>query len=393
MQPDFEHLEEKYKFSKEIIKLFWEKYGQRTEKIIQALKRPCNKYAIRVNTLKTNSDEVIKILLSMNIQAEVHPKLEEVVELPVKGPFTIPEYKKKVVVDKFTAESLIQGADLFAPGIIRTSKIRVGEKVTITAKSGEILASGIAQMIARDMLELKQGLAVKITDSIYQIFSIRESSLFRQGYIFDQSFPSMVVSRVLDPQPNENVLDICAAPGGKATHLAQLMQNKGQILAIDRSKPRIKRLEEHITRLGIKNIKILWADSRNLPEEYLEWADKVLVDPPCSALGVRPKLSQITKDIINLVHYQRQFLKAAMTYVKPGGFIVYSTCTLTTEENEANIQYLLENNNCEIVEQSYCYGSPGEKLKNLKNWQKLQRFYPDLHETPGYFIAKIQKRL
>jgi NOL1/NOP2/sun family putative RNA methylase len=329
----------------------------------------------------------------MNIQAELHPELEEVVYLPVNGPFTVPEYKKKVVVNKFTAESLIQGADLFAPGVIRTDKIHIGNNVTITAKSGEILASGIAQMTAKDMLELKRGLAVKIVDSIYKIFSIRESNLFKQGYIFDQSFPSMLVSRALDPKPNETVLDMCAAPGGKATHLAQLMQNTGQIVAVDRSRPRIKRFEEHIVRLGIKNIKTVWGDSRNLPEEYLNWADRVLVDPPCSALGVRPKLSQTEKYIANLVQYQRHFLKAALNYVKPGGIIVYSTCTLTTEENEANIKYLLEESDCEIAEQPFFYGSPGEKLENLKNWQSLQRFYPDLHETPGYFIAKIQKGL
>ena len=183
---------------------------------------------------------------------------------------------------------------------------------------------------------------------------------------------------------------MCAAPGGKSTHIAQLMQNSGQILAVDRSRPRLKRLEEHIGRLGITNIEIKVGSSLDLPEKYHEWADKVLIDPPCSALGVRPKLSQIKKDISNLVNYQRQFLRAAIKYLKPNGTLVYSTCTLTTEENEENIKYLLEKIDGKIVEQPYFFGSTGESLVGLPNWQKLQRFYPDIHDTPGYFIARIR---
>ncbi len=395
MCKDFQNFSKKYQFSQDVINLFWEKYGERTEKIIQALKQPSKNYAIRVNTLKVTSEKVIEILQEMNIQAEIHPELDEVVLLPVKGPFSVPEYEKKVVVDKFTAESLIQGADLFAPGVLRASKIRLGDMVTIIDKTGECIAAGKAMMTAREMLQLKKGLAVKILYSRYKIFSIRESQLFKKGYIFDQSFPSILVSKILDPQPYEFVLDLCAAPGGKATHIAQIMRNKGCIIAIDRSKPRIKRIKEHILRLGIKNLQVFHGDSRNLPEKYHHCADKILLDPPCSALGVRPKLQVFTtkRDIINLVRYQRQFLEAVANYIKPNGILVYCTCTLTTEENEENIKFLVDNFNCEIIEQSFFYGYPGEKIENLPNWQKLQRFYPDIHDTPGYFIAKLRFRL
>ncbi len=385
-------MEKKYRFTREIIELFWKKYGERTEPLIQALKRPSRKYAIRVNTLKTTSNEVLKIFQRMNIQAKLVPLLEEGLSLPVTGPFSIPEYNKKVVVDKFTSESLIQGADLFAPGVLRAAKTRIGDKVTIVTKSGEIIASGIAKMTAREMLQLKRGLAVKITDSMYRVFSVRESQLFKEGLIFDQSLPSIIVSKVLDPKPNENVLDMCAAPGGKVTHLAQLMQNTGHIVAVDRSRPRLKRLREHVVRLGIKNIELLNGDSRKLDGKYTNWADKILIDPPCSALGVRPKLYDDTtmKEVLVTATYQQHFLKSAIKYVKPSGMIVYSTCTLTTEENEANIKFLLDNYDCQLVEQPYFIGHPGEKLDKLRNWQRLQRFYPDIDDTPGYFIAKLQ---
>ncbi len=393
MQENFRALSEELDFTQEIIELLWGKYGVRTRDLLQALKRPSSRYGIRVNTLKSSAEEVLSHLQNRSIQAEAHSELEEVIFLPVKGPFAIPEYDKKIVADKFAAESLLQGADLFAPGVKRAKKVQVGDKVTIIDKTNAIIASGIAQMKTREMLERKHGLAVKITDSRYQVISIRDSELFEEGYIYDQSVPSILVSKILDPQPGDSVLDLNAAPGGKTTHIAQLMQNEGRIVAMDRSRPRLRRLEEHIIRLGIENIEIRAGDSRKVPEEYCEWADKVLVDPPCSALGVRPKLYDTTsiKDVENAANYQRHFLEAALKYLKPLGILVYCTCTLTTEEDEANVQFLVENFDCEIVDQPFRYGSPGEHIENLHEWGKLQRFYPDMHDTPGYFIAKMRK--
>jgi NOL1/NOP2/sun family putative RNA methylase len=393
MDENLQRLVAKYDFSFDVIELLWQKYGPRAEEMIQALKRPVAKFAIRVNTLKITAKKVQEILEhTVNVAAEQHPFLEEALFLPVQGPFSIPLYKERIVVDKFAGESLMQGSDLFAPGIRKVGKVKIGDEVTIIDKKGEVLAAGIAQMTGKDMLQFRKGLAVKITNSIYKIMSIHESELFEKGYVFDQSFPSIVVSRVLDPKPDELILDMCTAPGGKATHIAQLMQNKGKIVAVDRSLQRLRHLESHIQRLGISNVEILGGDSRNLPDKYYQWADKVLIDPPCSALGVRPKLwdSTTKKEIADSVKYQRQFLNAAMNYIRPNGIIVYCTCTLTTEENEENIKYVCENFGCRIIDQPVFLGSPGEKIEGLENWQKLQRFYPDQHETPGYFIAKLQ---
>ncbi|MHA1130099.1 MAG: PUA domain-containing protein [Candidatus Helarchaeota archaeon] len=392
MQVNFQELAEKYSFSQEIIELFWKKYSDRTEKILQALKEPSSLYSIRVNTLKSSASEVLNLFQSMNIKAIRRSELEEVILLPVQGPFPVPEYNKKIVADKFAAESLIQGADLFAPGVLRAKKVQIGDKVTIIDKFDSIIASGIAQMKTREMLERKHGLAVQITDSKYKNFNVRQSQLFKDGFIFDQSFPSILVSKILEPKSGENILDLCAAPGGKTTHIAQLLQNTGHIVAVDRSKPRLKRLEEHIDRLGVTNIEIISGDARKLPDRFHQWADRVLVDPPCSALGVRPKLydNTIKKDIKNAANYQRHFLRSAVQYVKPQGVVVYCTCTLTTEENEANIKFFVDNFNCKIIDQPFKFGSPGEEIANLPNWQKLQRFFPDTHDTPGYFIAKMK---
>ena len=394
MDLKLQQLAARYDFSFDVIELLWRKYGPRTEDIVKTLKLPALKFAIRVNTLKIAPKQLQTLLFRMNIAAEQHQVLEEVLFLPVQGPFSIPVHKERIVVDKFAGESLMQGSDLFAPGVRKVGKVKIGDNVTITDKRGEILASGIAKQTANDMLQFRKGLAVKVTDSIYKVMSIRESEVFKKGYMFDQSLPSIVVSRVLDPKPDELILDMCAAPGGKTTHIAQLMQNKGKIVAVDRSLPRLRHLESHIQRLGISKstVEILGGDSRNLPNKYYQWADKILIDPPCSALGVRPKLWDDTtkKEIADAVNYQRQFLDAAMNYIRPNGIIVYCTCTLTTEENEGNVKYLCENFGCKILDQPFFLGSPGEKIEGLEDWQKLQRFYPDQHETPGYFIAKLQ---
>jgi methyltransferase NSUN6 len=394
MDQNCQHIAAKYNFSFDVIELLWQKYGARTEEIVKALKRPCKKYAIRVNTLKISAKEVQASFQRMGVAAELHPILDEVLFLPVQGPSSIPVYNKRIVVDKFTAESLLQGADLFAPGVEKVGKIRVGNHVSIADRRGDIIASGIAEMTSNDMLQLRRGLAVRITDSAYKVFSIRNSDLFKEGVLYDQSFPSMLVSRVLDPKPNEFILDMCAAPGGKATHLAQLMRNQGKIVAVDRSMPRLKQLENHMRRLGLTNIEVICADSRKLSEDYYQRIDKILIDPPCSALGVRPKLWDNTtkKEIADLVKYQHQFLDVSIKYIKQNGIIVYCTCTLTTEENEGNVKYLCENYGFKIIAQPFILGSPGEKLEGLENWQHLQRFYPDTHGTPGYFIAKLQMR-
>jgi len=394
MDQNCQYIAAKYDFSYDVIELLWQKYGPRTEEIVKALKRPCKRYAIRANTLKISAKEVQARFQQMGVAVELHPILDEVIFLPVQGPTSIPVYNARIVVDKFTAESLLQGAELFAPGVKKIGKIRRGNHVSIVDRRGNIIASGIAEMSSKDILQSRRGLAVKITDSVYKVFSIRDSDLYKEGYLYDQSFPSMLVARVLDPKPNEFILDMCAAPGGKTTHLAQLLRNQGKIVAIDRSLPRLKQLENHMQRLGLTNIEVICADSRKLSEEYHQRVDKILIDPPCSALGVRPKIWDDTtkKEIADLVKYQHQFLDAAVKYIKPNGIIVYCTCTLTTEENEGNVKYLCENYGCKIIAQPYNLGSPGEKVEGLENWQRLQRFYPDTHETPGYFIAKLQMR-
>ena len=195
----------------------------------------------------------------------------------------------------------------------------------------------------------------------------------------------MVVAHVLEPSEEELIIDMAAAPGGKTSHIAQLLQNRGEIIAIDKSRNRLKKMEEELNRLGVKNVKLIRMDARKLPELGLQ-ADKILLDAPCTALGIRPKLweSRTPKDIEATARYQRAFIWVAIKSLRRGGVLVYSTCTLSYEENEANVKFMLEKG-LKLEEQAVFIGSEGIEM------EEVQRFYPNRHLTQGFFIARLRK--
>ena len=203
----------------------------------------------------------------------------------------------------------------------------------------------------------------------------------------------MLVSKILDPQPRELIVDMCAAPGGKASHIYQLTKGEARVLAFDHSKKRIAKMVREFKRMKV-NIEIHLADSRYLHVDYPSLrgkVDRVLIDPPCSSLGVRPKLydSKRYKDIVDLRNYQIQFFKPAYELLRKGGVLVYSTCTVTLEENEEVIEETVEKYGFEPVEAKY--GSLGSKGLGDKGYF-FMRFHPHIHDVTGYFIAKLIKK-
>jgi 16S rRNA C967 or C1407 C5-methylase (RsmB/RsmF family) len=288
------------------------------------------------------------------------------------------------------------GANLYAPGALRSKKTLAGDNVSIVDKFDHHVGSGISRMTSREMLETKKGIAVEIMHSKYTLPHLRETKAYEKGLFYSQSLPAILTSKILDPQPGETIIDMNAAPGGKATHIAQLISDYGKIIAIDRSKPKIKRMQCHCERLGINSIKIIHGNSCKLQTLLPSMeADRILIDPPCSALGVRPKLYEIwqVEELEALSRYQRQFIKEANNVLKPGGIIVYSTCTLTQEENELNMKSANAELGLEIMSHKPFEGVSGELLSDFPKTEteKLQRFYPDIHDTPGFFIGKLKK--
>ncbi|WP_324735000.1 RsmB/NOP family class I SAM-dependent RNA methyltransferase [Thermococcus sp. SY098] len=376
-------------FPEELQEYYRKLFGEEAEIIMQKLREPVEKYYIRVNTVKISRDKLIDELKREGLKPKRSPYLDEGIYFDREGPNFPDDYNPKlptVVANKYAAESVYQGAMLYAPGVLKADKsIKEGDEVQIRDPKGLLVGIGTAKMSAKEMIKATRGIAVEVTLPKFKLPSLSELKSFEKGYFYPQSLPSMVTARILEPNEEDLIIDMAAAPGGKTTHLAQLMQNRGEIIAIDKSKNRLKKMEETLKRLGVKNVKLAHMDSRNLPELGIK-ADKILLDAPCTALGVRPKLweSRTPKDIIATARYQRHFINAAIKSLRKGGILVYSTCTLSYEENEGNVKYMIKKG-LRLEKQSFFIGSPGIGLK------EVQRFYPHKHLTQGFFIAKLRK--
>ncbi|RLE67290.1 MAG: 16S rRNA methyltransferase [Thermoprotei archaeon] len=365
----------------------------RVYSIIKETCKPVKRYFVRVNTLKITREKILERLKEEGLTAYADGILSEAIYFEVEGPFKVPIARKGIIVDKRTAESVFQGANLYAPGILRGDPVKKGDEVTVYSPNGIAVGYGIAEMDIGDAMQKRRGLAVRIIVSRYRAPKIRELDEYKKGLLYDQSYPAMLVARILDPKPGETIVDLCAAPGGKATHVAQIMGDRGLVVAVDRSRKKVEKLAENSRRLGLKSIRILLEDSRRLHVKYPSLkADKVILDPSCSSLGVRPKLIErkTFRDIISCFMYQQQFLPAASSLLKKNGILVYSTCTLTLEENEHIVRVLVEKYGFEVEEQDFHVAERG--LGDSEWCPFLQRFHPDNMDTPGFFIAKLRKK-
>ena len=224
------------------------------------------------------------------------------------------------------------------------------------------------------------------------------------GLIYLQGPVSMAPVEVLDPKPGELVLDLCAAPGSKTTQIAQLLEGRGVVVANDVSYERLKALSSNLQRFGVLNCVVTLADGRKYPRFAREFFDKVLVDAPCSSLGIISKDWGIAKSwsikvVERLSDLQKRLILAGFDCLKPGGVLVYSTCTLTIEENELVVDWLLRmRDNAEIKE----FALPGlksrsgltefENLRLDEELKKTLRIMPYDNWAEGFYIAKIAKR-
>lgn len=360
--------------------------------ILHALKSPGGRYFLRVNTLKTAQEEVIKLFKEYGVKAYKYGLVDDAVYLRIRGPFRISRRAEVVVADKAAAESVYVGADLYAPGVLKAKGVKEGDKVTVISPRGHAVAEGVALMDGDEMTRLDRGMVVKTLRSVYRVPGIRELDVYKRGLVYPQSLPSILAVHALSPKPGWRVIDMCAAPGGKATHAAQLMNNEGEVVAVDRSQRRISAIEENVRRLGLTIVKTAVADSRYLDlDENFRDADAVILDPPCTSLGVRPSLyyERREKDFRSLKSYQRQFVRVASKIVKRGGMVLYTTCTLSLEENEFNV-WLSANLGLSPLPHKPFVASPGFAVGSAGT-ELCQRFDPAAHDTPGFFIALLRK--
>ena len=391
--PELEELARRFKFSLDTLSELEKVYGDELEEIVQSLKLPGRRYYFRVNTLKISTDHVMRRFEEKGLRVYRHPAIEEALYFEVDAPASIERFDKKVMVDKFTAESVLQGAHVYAPGIRRCQGLKLGDNVSIIDDQGQIVGAGIARMSEQNILVFRRGLAVEVTSSPFRIPSLREMPEYEQGLVYPQSLPAILTTRILDPQPRETIIDFTCSPGGKLSHICQLTNNDGKVIGVDRNEPKVSLAHETMKRLACQGASLIIHDSRYLDIDFPKLtADKCLVDPPCSALGVKPKTYEYTSrpEIEALSKYQRQFLKAASRMLRSGGVLVYSVCTMTLQECEENARFVVEECGLEVEKQWLILGSPGLDAV-FPEGRFTQRFHPHLHDS-GYFIARFRKK-
>ncbi len=214
---------------------------------------------------------------------------------------------------------------------------------------------------------------------------------YREGWWIVQDSSAQLVTHLLDPQPGETIVDACAAPGGKTTHIAELIGDRGIVWACDRSRSRLQKVKANAERLQLKSIQIQAGDSRDL-SQFTNQCDRVLLDAPCSGLGTlhkRPDIRwrQTPDKIAELSLLQQELLTRLATWVKPQGILVYATCTINPQENEKVVQSFLDSH------PNWSISIPATEpiLNNFDLSEGWIKVYPHRHHMDGFFMVKLQK--
>ena len=213
---------------------------------------------------------------------------------------------------------------------------------------------------------------------------------FSQGWWTIQDSSAQLVGYLLDPQPGEVIIDACAAPGGKTTHIAELIGDNGTVWGCDRTPSRLKKLQENTQRLGLKSIQICTGDSRH-QSQFTNIADRVLLDAPCSGLGTLHRRADArwrhTKETVTeLAMLQGELLEQVATWVKPGGSLAYSTCTLHPLENENIIKAFLDRH----PDWQIASPMPNSNLASFTTPEGWLKVWPHRHQMDGFFMVLLR---
>jgi|Deesub1362B_J571_1020462.scaffolds.fasta_scaffold00058_18 NOL1/NOP2/sun family putative RNA methylase len=282
------------------------------------------------------------------------------------------------------AERMIEVMEHPLPNYIRVNTLRISEEELLwrLQKRGFVLE------------ETDFKWCYRVKDEPFSISATPEHLL---GYFYIQDASSCVPPLILSPSKNDIVLDACASPGGKTTLLAQIMENEGTIVALEVKEERILPLIYNLNRCGVENTLCFHMDAIEVSSLNLTF-DKILLDAPCTGEGIIPKdptrkVSRGKEDIISCSLLQKKLIDSCVKVLKSGGILVYSTCSLAPEENELVVQYALEKHSLRL--EKIEYGFPALKkageIEFSDELKKARRFYPHIHQTQGFFVAKMVK--
>lgn len=268
----------------------------------------------------------------------------------------------RIYKDEFTIELL--------------KKLSERPKLTIRTNTLKISSKELENLLIKEGIEVEKSNMIEDAFYIKNLKNIGSNELFQKGYFMVQDISSMLAARELGAEEGEEVLDMCSAPGGKTFYMAQMMNNKGKIDAMDISEHKLKLLSDRATELGVDIINVHKKDATLFDEKMLAKYDKILIDAPCSGFGIIRRKPEIRYkeylDVKDLPLIQSKIIENAGRYLKPEGTMVYSTCTLEKKENKDIVMAFLENNKGFILED-------------------MKELYPNVDETDGFFIAKIKK--
>jgi len=271
----------------------------------------------------------------------------------------------------------------------------------LKTRRGELAKSLISRGMNVDPASKWTKVGLVVYDSQVPVGATPE---YLAGHYSIQGLSSFLPVMALEPQPNERVLDMCSAPGGKTTHIASLMKNTGLLFANDFNKDRLKAVVGNLHRMGVKNSIVSNLDGAEFAKIQKQSFDRVLIDAPCSGTGVvwkdpSVKSSKDEEDIKGRYMTQRRLLLAAIDSVdansKTGGIVVYSTCSVLVEENEAVVQYALEKRHVKLMPVGFDVGVKGyTKFRRHRfhpSMIETRRYYPHVHNVDGFFVAKFKK--
>ncbi|KAG7187729.1 hypothetical protein KM043_016781 [Ampulex compressa] len=333
---------------------------------------------LRINTAKMTIEAarlLIEDLLKQDSKRcptlSLLPEIPEVIVIEswdTSVKLDLEKYPNEIIIDASCGSAVLRGSHIFAPGVIGipyglivNDKASVFADITGHCKKGLtkryenenkiFVGNGIVKQTREQLFgpasECPSGIAVYMTDVVSRIPQINDNARLK-GNALLQNLPSIICSRVLNPQPGEMILDMCAAPGNKTTHISCLMKGKGTLIAMEKNKSKIERLKKNCEEFAASNVKIVCYDATKAvsdqpnatvvdgPPFAENYFDRILLDGPCSALGQRPQIrNPITvAQLRSYVPLQRKLFSAAARLLKPNGVLVYSTCTITVAENE-----------------------------------------------------------
>ncbi|XP_063583573.1 tRNA (cytosine(72)-C(5))-methyltransferase NSUN6 isoform X8 [Pongo abelii] len=432
LRPEVENYLKEGFMNKEIVTALGKQEAERKfETLLKHLSHPPSFTTVRVNTHLASVQHVKNLLLDelqkfngLSVPILQHPDLQDVLLIPVIGPRkNIKKQQCEAIVGAQCGNAVLRGAHVYAPGIVSASKfMKAGDVISVYSdikgkcKKGAkefdgtkvFLGNGISELSRKEIFsglpELK-GMGIRMTEPVYLSPSF-DNVLPR--YLFLQNLPSALVTHVLNPQPGEKILDLCAAPGGKTTHIAALMHDQGEVIALDKIFNKVEKIKQNALLLGLNSIRAFCFDGTKavkldmvedtegdppfLPESF----DRILLDAPCSGMGQRPNMACTwsLKEVASYQPLQRKLFTAAVQLLKPEGVLVYSTCTITLAENEEQVAWALTKFPClQLQPQEPQIGGEGMRGAGLscEQLKQLQRFDPSAVPLPDTDMDSLRE--